>query len=180
MRVGSAVAVDPDIFISEVNTYDLSTSAGVDIRCLIITEEYRRKEQEDPHLVGTAGRVCSGTGVSRSEFILRRAPQARDVPELADYLTDLPREINTACTQGEDFIVECSQGTHLSLALSEDYPCYTSDNCPSVAAADDVGLNWRHIRDVVLEVKTLPSRVGHCPSSFDPKKRMSLGLPNME
>jgi adenylosuccinate synthase len=89
------------------------------------------------------------------------------VPELSDYLTDLPREINTSCSKGEEVIVECSQGTHLSLALSEDYPCCTSDNCTSVAAADDVGLNWQHIRDVVMVVKALPSRVGAGPLPFE-------------
>ena len=167
LRVGSGVAVDPKIFIDEIHKYTLASRARVDIRCPIITEEYRKMEREDPHLVGTVGSVCSGTGVARAEFVLRRAAQARDVPELSDYLTDLPREINTSCSKGEEVIVECSQGTHLSLALSEDYPCCTSDNCTSVAAADDVGLNWQHIRDVVMVVKALPSRVGAGPLPFE-------------
>ena len=59
--------------------------------------------------------------------------------------------------------VEGSQGTHLSLALSEDYPDCTSDNCTTAAFADDVGLNWRHIAEVCLVVKAVPSRVGTGP-----------------
>ncbi len=78
--------------------------------------------------------------------------------------------------------MECSQGTHLSLALSEDYPCCTSDNCISVAAADDVGLNWRHIIDVVTVIKALPSRVGTGPLPFGlrPEEEDELGIAEYE
>jgi len=166
IRVGSGVAVDPERFLSETRTYDLSDRVRIDLRCPIIMPEHRAREVADAHLTGTVGSVCSGTGAARADFVLRRARQARDLPELADYLADVPREVNTACARGETVVVECSQGTHLSLALTRDYPCCTSDNCTSVAAADDVGLNWQHIGDVVLVVKALPSRVGAGPLPF--------------
>lgn len=60
-------------------------------------------------------------------------------------------------------IVEGSQGTLLSLALSNDYPYVTSDSCTATAAMDDVGLSWRHATDVVMVVKAMPSRVGQGP-----------------
>jgi len=167
LRVGSGVAVDPEIFLAEVEKYGLTSRTRVDFRCPIITPEYREREKRDTHLANTVGSVCSGTGVAQAEFVMRRARQARDLPELSEFLTDLPLEINSACSQGEHVVIECSQGTHLSLALSEDYPCCTSDNCTSVAAADDVGLNWQHIREVVLVVKASPSRVGTGPLPFE-------------
>ena len=82
LRVRSGLADDPDIFISEVNTYALSTKARVDIRCPIITEEYRRKEQEDPHLVGIVGSVCRGTGVARSESFFGERLRPETYPSL--------------------------------------------------------------------------------------------------
>ncbi len=56
--------------------------------------------------------------------------------------------------------------TFLSLALTRDYPYSTSDNCTTAALADDVGLNWRYIKEVILVVKALPSRVGGGPLPF--------------
>ena len=163
VRIGSGVAVDPDVFLEEIAAYGLEGRARVDHRCPIITPEHRQQEAADNHLAGVVGSVCSGTGAARADFVMRRARQAKDIPELVDHLADVPREINEACAREETVVVVGSQGTHLSLALSHDYPYCTSDNCTSVAAADDVGLNWRHIGEVVLVVKALPSRVGEGP-----------------
>ena len=167
IRVGSGVAVDPEIFRAELDTldpgYQLRDRTRVDFRCPLILPEYRQREADDPHLRDLVGSVGSGTGVARAEFILRRATQAGQDPALADYTADVARELNQACTAGQCVVVEGSQGTQLSLALSRDYPCCTSDNCTTAALADDVGLNWQHIREVVLVVKALPSRVGTGP-----------------
>lgn len=167
LRVGSGVAVDPVLLQKELDELDphfnVRARARVDYRCPVILPEYRRREAEDPHLQGTVGTVGSGTGVAQAEFALRRARQARDVAELDGLTADVARELNSACESGETVVVEGSQGTHLSLALTPDYPCCTSGNCTTVALADDVGLNWQHIVEVVLVVKALPSRVGEGP-----------------
>ena len=167
LRIGSGVALDPEIFLREINSYRLADRARVDLRCPVIAPHHRAREARDTHLAGKVGSVCSGSGAARADFVMRRARQARDIPELKDYLTDVPREINTACTEGRAVVIESSQGTHLSLALTRDYPCCTSDNCTAVAAADDAGLNWQHIKDVILVVKAIPSRVGAGPLPFE-------------
>ena len=167
LRVGSGVAVDPQLFLQELSqldpTFGLKGRTRVDYRCPVILPEYRQRELDDPHLQATVGTVGSGTGVAQAEFALRRAPQARQVEALDGLTADVAREINSACAAGETVIVEGSQGTHLSLALTPDYPRCTSGNCTAVALADDVGLNWQHIGEVVLVVKALPSRVGEGP-----------------
>ncbi len=169
LRIGSGVAVDPEMFLREIHSYKLASRTGVDLRCPVITPEHRAREARDRHLADTLGSVCSGSGsgAARADFVLRRARQARDIPELQDFLTDVPREINTACTQGRAVVIESSQGTHLSLALTTDYPYCTSDNCTAVAAADDAGLNWQFIKEVILVVKAVPSRVGPGPLPFE-------------
>lgn len=167
IRVGSGVAVDPEIFRAELDTldpsYNLRERTRVDFRCPLILPEYRQREEGDPHLRDQVGSVGSGTGVARAEFALRRATQAGQEPALADYTADVARELNQACAAGQCVVIEGSQGTQLSLALSRDYPSCTSDNCTTAALADDVGLNWQHIGEVVLVVKALPSRVGTGP-----------------
>ena len=167
LRVGSGVAVDPECFLDEIHRYDLANRARIDFRCAVITPAHKQREAEDANLSDTVGSTRSGTGAARADFVLRRAQQAATHENLQDFLADVPREINAACAAGDSVIIEGSQGTHLSLALSRDYPCCTSDNCTAVASADDVGLNWQHIQHVVLVVKAVPSRVGTGPLPFE-------------
>ena len=165
--MGSGVAVDPDKFSAELDAldpvYNLRQRTQVDFRCPIILPEYIEREKNSDHLRYTVGSVASGTGVARAEFALRQAQQAQQIPQLAAYTTDVASELNEACLRGETILIGGSQGTHLSLALTRDYPYCTSDNCTAVACADDVGLNWQHIGEVILVVKALPSRVGAGP-----------------
>ena len=182
VRVGSGVAVDPEKFFAELDRLDpefhLADRTLVDYRCPIILPDYREREADDSHLRDSVGSVGSGSGVARAEFALRRAKQARDIPRLGDHTTDVARELNLACNQGETVVVEGSQGTHLSLALTSDYPFCTSDNCTTAAFADDVGLNWQHIAEVILIVKALPSRVGSgpLPLQLDPSEEDARGI----
>ena len=174
LRVGSGVAVDPEQFFAELDqldpSYRLRERTRVDYRCPLILPEYRQREAADIFLQ-EHGTTASGSGVARAEFALRKARQARDEHVLADYTTDVARELNESCLRGETIVVEGSQGTHLSLALSDDYPDCTSDNCTTAAFADDVGLNWRHIAEVCLVVKALPSRVGTGPYHCNWRRR---------
>lgn len=167
IRIGSGVAVDPECFFSELDaldpTYSLRERTRIDYRCPIIEAEHRLQERENVFLNETVGTTASGTGAALAAFTMRQARQVRDMPALADYATDVAHELNQACMRGETVVIEGSQGTHLSLALSDDYPHCTSDNCTTAAFADDVGLNWQHISEVVLVVKALPSRVGSGP-----------------
>jgi adenylosuccinate synthase len=168
VAVGSGVLVDPTVFADEVSRFDLAGRAFVDGRCAVITAAHIQAEKDDQHLATTIGSTCTGNGHARADFVLRRAQQARDIPALAPYVLDVAREVNAvAAADGETVIVEGSQGTLLSLALSSDYPYTTSDNCTSAAAMDDVGLNWRLVSDVVMVVKAMPTRVGEGPLPFE-------------
>lgn len=173
VRVGSGVAVDPEKFFKEIEDYpewQLKERSKVDYRCPIILPEYKRKEAEDERLAKMIGSTKSGTGYALSQFALRKAKQARDWPALAGYTADVARELNEACARRETVLVEGSQGTWLSLALSPDYPYCTSDNCTALACADDVGLNWRSIEEVVMLVKAVPSRIGEGPLPYELSK----------
>ncbi len=157
VAVGSGVLVDPTVFAAEVARFALAGRATVDGRCAIITPEHIAAERADAHLAGTVGSTCTGNGHARADFVLRRAQQARDLPELAPYIADVARAANAvAADPGQTLLIEGSQGTFLSLALSDDYPYTTSDNCTAAAAIDDVGLNWRLVTDVLLVVKAMP------------------------
>src|SRR5207248_4868060 len=162
VAVGSGVLVDPAVLLSEVARFGLAERTTVDYRCAIITAEHIASERRDATLTQRVGSTCTGNGYARSDFVLRRAQQARDLPELQPYVGDVARQVNDVADRAT-VLVEGSQGTFLSLALSPDYPYTTSDNCTAAAAIDDVGLNWRLVHDVVLIVKAMPSRVGAGP-----------------
>lgn len=158
IRIGSGTAVDPVKLIEEINRYNLHGRVKIDYRCPII-EAHHIEAEKNSKGMAAIGSTFSGTGYCRADFVLRKAKQAKDIEELKPYIMDCALEINSLASEGT-VIVESSQGTFLSLALSPDYPNATSDNVTAMAAADDVNLNWQHIRDVVLVVKALPSREG--------------------
>lgn len=166
LGIGSGVAVDPELVESEcrlLEDYGVRSRLRIDGRCPIIEPSFRDAERQDRHLAQVVGSTCSGTGVAQAQACLRRARQAKDLPTLAPWVTDVARELDRACDRSETVIVEGSQGTALSLGYSNDYPFCTSGNCTSAAALDDVGLNWRRVDEVVLLVKAVPSRVGAGP-----------------
>lgn len=158
IRIGSGVAVNPDWLFKEANKYGVLERVKVDYRCPIVTPEHIEAEKKS-HNMASIGSTFSGTGYCRSDFVMRTAQQAKDIPALKDYLTDIGLEVNEASRKGT-VVIESSQGTLLSLAVSPDYPNVTSDNVTAMAAADDVLLNWKNISEVMMVVKAMPSREG--------------------
>jgi adenylosuccinate synthase len=158
VRIGPGVCVDVEKLFAEIKYFGLEGRVKVDPRCPIVKPEHKQWEREN--LKG--GSTYNGCGPCRSEFILRKALQARDIPELKDYLLDVPEELNKVA-KDEKVVIECSQGALLSLALSYDYPSVTSDNVTTCAAMDDVGLDWRLLESVVMVVKSMPTRESSGP-----------------
>ncbi len=167
IRIGSGVVVDPEVFLREISQYHLEDRTKIDFRCAIIEPHHKQAERNDSNLSKKIGSTKTGTGVARAEFIMRRAKQAKDIKKLKKFTCDVAEEVNHACQKGKTVILEGSQGTFLSLALSPDYPFTTSDNCTTLALADDAGLSWKYIKDVVMIVKAVPSRVGEGPMPFE-------------
>lgn len=163
--IGSGVAVNPAWLHNEIDRYKLHGRVFVDYRCPIITAEHIAQERRSKGMKAI-GSTMSGTGQCRKDFVACLAKQAKDMASLSGMLTDVSADINKACETGVN-VVESSQGTFLSLAFSPDYPNVTSDNVTAMAAADDVLLSWKNIRDVLLVVKAMPSREGNKYSEGD-------------
>jgi adenylosuccinate synthase len=145
--------------------WQLQKRAKVDFRCPIITDEDKETERKHPVMIKIDS-TKSGCGSARARFVMREAKQARDIPELRDYITDVAKEVNEYAAKGS-IVVEGSQGTCMSLALSPDYPYVTSDNCTTASFVDDIGLSWKLIDKVVMLVKCLPTRVGQGPLPYE-------------
>lgn len=158
IRIGSGVAVNPELLLKEMERYDLWERVMIDYRCPIITVAHIEAERKSKGM-GAIGSTFSGSGFCRADHALRVAKHASDVPELRGLITDVAVEVNREAGK-EVVVIESSQGTYLSLSVSPEYPNVTSDNVTAMAAADDVLLNWRKLSEVVLTVKTMPTREG--------------------
>ena len=163
--IGSGVAVNPEWLFKEIDKYKLHGRVFVDYRSPIITKEHIQREKESKGMQAI-GSTMSGTGECRKDFVARKAKQAKDIPSLSDITIDVGETINKA-SQNYPVVVESSQGTYLSLAFSPDYPNVTSDNVTAMAAADDVLLSWKNIKNVVLIAKAMPTREGNKYSEKD-------------
>lgn len=163
--IGSGVAVNPDLLLDEINKYKLQGRVSVDYRSPIITPEHIDRERTSKGMQAI-GSTMSGTGECRKDFVARKAKQAKDIPALSEMLCDIGDLINEGSRAGT-VVAEGSQGTFLSLAYSPDYPNVTSDNVTTMAVADDVLLSWKNITNVMLVVKTMPTREGNKYSEND-------------
>lgn len=163
--ISSGVAVDPQIFLAEIEKYSLDGKVFVDWRCPIIEHDHISAEQSDEKMIKIDS-TKSGTGFARADFIMRKGKQAKDIEGLSTYLVDGIEEINKSARDSV-IVIEGSQATFLSLYASDRYPYVTSDNCTTAAFLDDASLNWQYIDKVILIVKCLPTCVGNGPLPFE-------------
>jgi len=158
IRIGSGVAIDPEKLLAEIKKYKLQDRVLIDYRCPVIESHHIEAEKTSKGM-NSIGSTFSGSGYARADFILRKAKQAKDIQELQPYLADLITLIRFENSLG-DIVLESSQGTFLSLAISDDYPNTTSDNVTVSAVLDDVNLSPKGLGKTVLVVKALPTREG--------------------
>jgi len=166
LLIGAGVLVNPQVFLNELELldaeYNVKKRVGVDYRCAIIEEKHIQEDKGDEHLrkkIGTTGTGCGPANVDR---VRRKAKQAKDIPELKDYLADVPLELNTALDEGEFVLIEGTQGFGLSLYYGT-YPYVTSKDTTASSIAADVGLGPTRVDDVIVVFKTFPTRVGEGP-----------------
>jgi hypothetical protein len=112
---------------------------------------------------GTAkfGSTGHGVGSCNARRVLRRKSLrlARDVPELQQYLCDVPREISDRLDAGECGLLELAQGFSLSMMLPEFYPMTTSRNTTVAQGLSDCMLAPKYAGQVIGNLRTYPIRI---------------------
>lgn len=170
IRIGRNVALNPNKLLYEIGKYGLLNRVKVDSMCPIITHEHIQNESTSKRFARSIGSTCSGSGYCHSDHILRTGQVARDIPKLQGFLTDVALEANKFASE-ETVIIESSQGWGLNLS-SIFYPNCTSKDVTSAAALADVGINPFYLKDVILCIKTMPTREGS--GSFGSSEELSL------
>jgi len=109
------------------------------------------------------GSTCHGVGAARARKILRRpnTKLARDIPELKEFLCDVPSEIMRRLDQGQAGLLEVAQGFQLSYGLSQFYPHSTSRNCTVAAGFDDLMVPTKYAGQVIINFRTFPIRISN-------------------
>jgi len=108
-----------------------------------------------------SGTTAHGCGAARARKILRRSNVllARDVPELKEFICDVPGEIMERLDRGQSGLLEIAQGFSLSMGLPEMYPHCTSRNVTVAAALDDMMIPPVYAGNVVLNIRAFPIRI---------------------
>ena len=162
LLIGPGVLVDPSILIKEVELTGSKNRTGVDRQCAIIEKKHIDQETQSEHLSKKIGVTKTGVGACNADRALRSAKLAKDIPELADFLTDVSEEINKALSGERDVLLEGSQGTFLSL-FHGTYPYCTSKDVCASAICSDVGIGPTEVDEVIVVFKAFVTRVGEGP-----------------
>jgi adenylosuccinate synthase len=164
--IGSGVLVDPRVLEQEVERLHVRGRVFVDFRCGIITEDHIARDKGSAHLAKKIGSTGSGCGPANADRVMRVAPQAKDVPELAEYLLDVPTAIDDALKGGNVVLLEGTQGFGISLYYGT-YPYVTSKDTSASQIAADNGVGPTRIDEVIVVFKAYPTRVGEGPFSTE-------------
>jgi len=161
LLIGPGVLVNPDILLREIELTQSADRVGVDPQCALIEAKHIEvdKRGQLAEKIRTTG---TGTGPCNADRALRIAKLARDVPALANYLTDVPLEVNEAIDNRKNVLIEGTQGTYLSLYHGT-YPYCTSKDVTASAACSDVGVGPKKVDNVVIVFKAFTTRVGAGP-----------------
>ena len=173
--IGSGVLVDPRVFLQEVELLGVKGRTYVDRRCGIIEEEHIQRDRGSDHLSKKIGSTGTGCGPANADRVMRLSRQAKDVPELEEYITDVPLEINDALMGGESVILEGTQGFGISLYYGT-YPFVTSKDTSASQIAADNGVGPTKIDDVIVVFKAFPTRVGEGPFATEMPAKTSHDL----
>lgn len=161
LLIGPGVLINPDVLLKEIQLTNSEDRAGVDPQCAVIEPRHIEADKKG-HLAKTIKTTGSGTGPCNAERALRTVKLARDMPKLKEFLTDVPAEVNLAIDEGENVLIEGTQGTYLSL-FHGTYPYCTSKDVTASAACSDVGVGPTKINDVIAVFKAYTTRVGGGP-----------------
>lgn len=166
--IAAGCVVDVDILLSELDALGIAKDKIiVDPRAVLVTEADRHAEEEGLHGIAS---TCSGTGVA----LVRRMSRKPGVklagtsePLIARCRVETVAPLlHHALDDGDDVIIEGTQGFALSLLHGPDYPFLTSRDTTAAGFAMEVGISPRLIEKIVMVIRTFPIRVGGTSGPF--------------
>lgn len=165
LLIPAGALIDLEVLRYELDMLRLDPRrVGVDRNAMII--EARDKDAEmGLQLRERLSSTLCGVGSAVARRALRGADvrtasvAAREVPWLAELITNVSDEANSALDRGKKVLVEGTQGFGLSLYHSDSYPKATSRDTTAAGFLSEVGLSPLLVTEIVLVFRTFPIRV---------------------
>jgi len=154
--------IDIDVLFKEIGLFNLTPERlKVDRNAVIISKKDIDKERQSK-LDKRIGSTCTGVGFAVSKRVLREknVKMAKDIPELRDYIADVPEELALYRKRNKRIIIEGTQGFGLSVYHSPYYPYVTSRDTTAAGFLSEVGISPLEVSDIVMVIRTFPIRVG--------------------
>jgi adenylosuccinate synthase len=162
LLLSAGSCIDLDILFREIEMFDLTEErVGIDYNAVIIDENCVEIEKKI-NLGERVGSTLSGTGGAVVRRILQDSDLklAKNIPELKNYLTYVPKEIMKSYSKGGKIIIEGTQGFGLSVYHSPYYPYTTSRDTTASGFLSEVGISPLIVSDIIMVIRTFPIRVG--------------------
>ncbi len=177
LLIGPGVMVNPEVVLKEIEDTGAGNRLGIDRYSTIIEPSHIDEDRTSQHLKGKIGTTGTGCGPANVARVSRIAKLAIDAPELKQFITDVPGEVNEAIRTKSLVLIEGSQGFALSLVHGT-YPYVTSKDTAASTLVADVGVGPTNVDDVMLVLKAYVSRVGGgpFPSEIAQEKAEELGI----
>lgn len=175
--IGPGVLINPEVVLDEIEKTGIGERIGIDPKCPIIEQKHIEQDKSSKHLESEIGTTGTGCGPANSERANRSIKLAREIDELEEFITDVPKKVNEGIKNGEKVIIEGSQGFGLSLYFGT-YPYVTSKDVTASSLAADVGVGPTSVDEVVLVFKSFVSRVGAgpFPTEMSPEEAEAKGI----
>jgi adenylosuccinate synthase len=177
LLIGPGVLVYPKLFLEEVSLTNTKGRTFLDFQCGIIESKHIDEDRSNTFLKKKIGTTGSGCGPAMKDRVSRVLKLAKDVPELQEYLTDVPLEVNTALDKDMNVLLEGTQGTFLSLYHGT-YPYVTSKDVTAASICADVGVGPKRVDEIILVFKSYVTRVGGGPleNEYSREEAEKLGV----
>jgi adenylosuccinate synthase len=165
LLIPAGALIDLQVLKYELDALGLDLKrVGIDRNAMIIEESDKVQEAALQLRERLSSTLCGvGSAVARRALrgadVRTAAIAGKEVSWLAELITDVSEEANSALDRGRKVLVEGTQGFGLSLYHSESYPKATSRDTTTAGFLSEVGLSPRLVTEVVLVLRTFPIRV---------------------
>jgi len=162
LAIAAGALIDLNVFFAELESCAIDPSrVAVDRNAGIIDWTHKRRERASA-MRKKIGSTLSGVGAAISQRVMRQDhfALARDIPDLAQFVTDVAKEANEAIEAGQEVVIEGTQGLGLSLWHSPYYPYTTSRDTTVSGFLSEVGVSPLKVDEVIMVLRTFPIRVG--------------------
>jgi adenylosuccinate synthase len=141
----------------------------IDNNASLIFDYMRENEKHNINLNSISSTFCGvGEAIKRrierieNDIILFKNNRNFDSYNINIGIGDTKNLLNMALENGEDILIEGTQGYGLSLLHSNDYPFVTSRDTTAAGFLSEVGLSPIDIGHIIMVIRSFPIRVAGC------------------